>query len=97
MQAVNKGTGAKGGVEEKVPVGAYGSTSTAERVKKERIVLERDSCPREKGKRKVAKVILEFAGAVGKQDTLRQLHQGELEQESELSGRRHRRHQRGSA
>ena len=59
--------------------GAYRSTSAAERAKKERIVLERDSGPRretkkeEKGKRKVAKVTSEFAGAVRKQDTLRQI------------------------
>ena len=45
--------------------------------KKERIVLERDSGPRlesrkeEKGKRKVAKVTSEFAGAGRKQDALR--------------------------
>ena len=64
------------GVEERVAVGAYMSTSSAERVKKERIVLERDSGPRpearkeEKGKRKVANMTSEFAGAVGKQDTL---------------------------
>ena len=48
-------------------------------MKKERIVLEGDSGPRpearkeEKGKRKVAKVTPEFAGAVGKQDTSRQI------------------------
>ena len=41
--------------------------------------MERDSGPRpearkeEKGKRKVAKVTSEFAGAVGEQDTLRQI------------------------
>ena len=46
--------------------------STAERVNKERIVLERDCGPRPearkeaKGKRKVTKVTPEFAGAVGK-------------------------------
>ena len=45
-------------------------------MKKERIVLGRDSGPRpearqlEKGKRKVAKVRPESAGAVRKQDTL---------------------------
>ena len=54
------------------------NTSTAARVKKERIVLERASGPRpearkEKGKRKVANVTPEFAGAVGKQDTLGQI------------------------
>ena len=52
---------------------------TVERVKKERIGLERDSGPRpearkeEKGKRKVSAVTSEFVGAVGKQDTLRQI------------------------
>ena len=59
------------GTEARVPAGAYRSTSTAAMAKKERIVLERDSGPRpearkeEKGKRKVAKVTPEFAGAVG--------------------------------
>ena len=63
---------------ERVPAGVYRNTSTVASVKKERIVLGRDSGPRrearkeEKGKRKVAKVTPEFAGAVGKQDTLRQ-------------------------
>ena len=67
------------GTEERVPVEAHRSTSTAERVRKERIVLERDSAPRpearkeEKGKRKVAKVTSEFAEAVGKQATLWQI------------------------
>ena len=57
------------GTEERVPVGAYRNTSTAALVKKERIVLERDSGPRpearkeERGKRKV---VTSFAGAVGK-------------------------------
>ena len=66
-------------MEERVPVGAYSSASIAERVRKEQIVLERDSGPRlearkeEKSKIKVAKVTSEFAGAVGKQDTLRQI------------------------
>ena len=93
VQAVHKGTRGQ----------AYRSTSTAERVKKERIVLERDSGPRlearkeEKDKRKVAKVTLEFAGAVGKLDHCNKLHQGELKQESERCGRRPRGHQRGSA
>ena len=56
----------------------YRNTSTAAKVKKERIVLERDSGPRpearkeEKGKGQVAKVTPEFAGAVGKLDTSRQ-------------------------
>ena len=67
------------GVEERVPVRAFTNTSTAERVKRERIVLERDSSPRlearreEKGKRKVAKVTSKFAGVVGQQGTLRQI------------------------
>ena len=34
------------GVEERVPTGVYRNTSTAARVKKERIVLERDRGPR---------------------------------------------------
>ena len=65
--------------KERVPTGVYRSTSTAPRVKKERIVLERDSGPRpearkeEKGKRKVAQVTPEFAAVVGKHDTLRQI------------------------
>ena len=90
-------------MEERVPVGAYRGTSTAERVKKERIVLKRDSGPRpearkeEKGKRKVTKVTPEFAGAVGNRTHCGKLRQGELEQESERCGRRQRRHQRGSA
>ena len=81
--AVQAGTtdGSKGGVE-RVPVGAYRSTSTAAKAKQERIVLERDSGPRlearkeEKGKRKVAKVTPEFAGAVGKPAQCGKLHQG---------------------
>ena len=91
------------GTEERVPVGVYGKTSTAARVKKERIVLERDSGPRpearkgEKGKRKVAKVTPEFAGAVEKRTHCGKIHQGELEQESERCRRRQRRHQCGSA
>ena len=61
-------------------------------MKKERIVLERNSGPRlearkeEEGKRKVAKVTPEFAGVVGKLNT----SQGELSQESERCRRRHR-------
>ena len=51
----------------------------------------------EKGRRKVAKVISELAGAVGNRARCGKLHQGELEQESESCGRRQRRHQRGSA
>ena len=64
------------GTEDRVPAGANRSTSTAERLKKERIVLERDSGPRpearkeEKGKRKVTS---EFAGAVGNLDTSRRI------------------------
>ena len=60
------------GTVERVPVGVYRSTSIAVRVKEERIVLARDSGPRpearmeEKGKRKVAKVTPESAGAVVK-------------------------------
>ena len=67
------------GVEERLPVGSFRSTSSAERVKKERIVLESDSGPRpearkeDKGKKKVAEVRPKFAGAVGKQDTQRQI------------------------
>ena len=67
-----------------VPVGAYSNISTAERVKKERIVLERDSGPRpeagqeEKGRSKVATVISELAGAVGNRACCGKLHQGEL-------------------
>ena len=62
-QPVYKGTGAKGGWSGgKVPLGACRSTSTAEMVKKLRILLEMDSGPRaearkeEKDQRKVAKV-----------------------------------------
>ena len=52
VQAVYKGTGAKGGRnEEQVPVGARRSTSTVERVKMERIVQERGSGPRLVGKK----------------------------------------------
>ena len=76
VQAVYKGTAAQGGWNGgKGPVG----TSTAARRKRERIALERDSCSKqvarkeEKGKRKVAKVTPEFGGALGKQDTLRQI------------------------
>ena len=60
------------GTEEIVPVGVYRNTSTVVEVKKERIVLERNSGPRpearteEKCKRKAAQVRLEFAGVVGK-------------------------------
>ena len=70
------------------------NASTAARAKKERLVPGGDSGPRlearkkEKGKRKVAKVTPEFAGAAGKQDTLQKMHQGELEKESERCGRR---------
>ena len=91
------------GKEEGVPAGVCRNTSTAARVKKERIVLERDSGPRpearkeKKGRRKVAKVTPEFSGPVGTQDTLRQIAHRELEQESEHCRRRQRRHQRGSA
>ena len=66
-------------MEGRVPAGVYRNTSTAARVKKERIVLERDSGPRsearkeDKDKRKVAKVTQEFAGAVGKHYTLPQI------------------------
>ena len=77
------------GTEERVQVGVYRSTSTATKVNKERIVLERDSGRRpearkeEKGQRKVVKVTPEFAGAVGKLKHRGKLRQGELEQESE--------------
>ena len=63
----------------RVQVGVYNNTSTVAKVREERIALEGDSGPRpearkeDKGKRMVAKVKPEFAGAVGKQDTLRQL------------------------
>ena len=66
------------GTEERVLVGVYRNASTKTKVKKERIVLQRESGPRpegrkeEKGKRKVAKVRPESAG-VGKQDTLGQI------------------------
>ena len=88
MQAVHTGTGDRGGWNG-VPAGVYRSASTAARVKKERIVLERDTGPRpearkeEKGQRKVANVSPEFAGAVEKQDTSRQIAPRELEKESE--------------
>ena len=58
------------GTEERVPVGAYRSTSTLAKVKKERTVRESDSGPRpearkeERCKRKVAKATPEFAGSV---------------------------------
>ena len=58
------------GTEGRVPIGVYRNSSTAAKVTKVRIVLERDSGPRpearkvEKGKRKVAKVRPESAGAV---------------------------------
>ena len=39
------------GTEERVPVGVYRSTSTAAKVKMERIVLERDSGPKPRGKK----------------------------------------------
>ena len=90
-----KGTGAKGGwSEEGVPVGLYRNISTAERVEKERIVLDRDSGSgsearmEEKGKRQVAKVRLEFAGAVENRTHCGKLFPGELEQEPERCGRR---------
>ena len=79
VQATKEQEAKVDGTEHRVPDGAYRSTSTAAKVTKERIVLERDCGPRpearkeEKGKRKVAKVTPEFAGAVGKQDTLRQI------------------------
>ena len=63
--------------EERVLVGVCRSISTAAKATKEQIVLERDSGPRpearkeERGKRKVAKVTPEFAGAVGNVDTSR--------------------------
>ena len=61
------------GTEERVPVGAYRSTSKAAKVKLERNALERDSGPRpeEKGKKKVANVTREFVGAVGNLNTSR--------------------------
>ena len=68
VQSVYKGTGG--------PVGAYRSISTAA---KERIVLERNSGPRlearkeDKGRRRVARVTPEFAGAVGNLDTSRRI------------------------
>ena len=71
---------AKGdGTEDRVPVGAHRRTSTAAKVKEERIVLEMNSGPRpearkgDKGKRKVATVRPEFAGAVGNPDTSRRI------------------------
>ena len=83
VQAVYKGTGAKGGWN-----GGKGS----------RIVLERDSGPeleaRTEGKGKRAKVRPESAGAVRKQHTLWQIaSKGKLEQEFEPCGRRQRGHQ----
>ena len=81
VQAVDKGTGGKGWMERR-----KGSQLECTEIlqqwqkgKEERIVLERDSGPRpevrkeEQGKRKVAKATPEFAGAEGKQDTLRQI------------------------
>ena len=89
------------GTEERVPVGVYRNTSTAARVKKERIVLERDSGPRpearkeEKDKRKVAKGVTRVCWSCGETRTeCCKLHQGELEQESERCRRRPRRHER---
>ena len=70
LEAKVDGTEGKGS-----QVGVYRNTSTVAKVKKERIVLERDSGLRpearkqEKGKRKVAKVTPEFAGIVGKLNT----------------------------
>ena len=55
-----------------VPGGVHRHASTAARVKKERIVLDRDSGPRpeagkeEKGKRTVANVTSEFCWSCGK-------------------------------
>ena len=79
----------------KGPNGAYRNTSTAARVKKRsESCWKSNSRPRpearkeEKGNRNVAKVTPEFAGAVGKPDTLRQIAPRELEQESERSRRR---------
>ena len=59
-------------MEERVTAEVFRKTSTAAGVKKERVVMERDSGPRlearqeEKGKTKVAKVTSECAGAFGK-------------------------------
>ena len=84
------------GTEERVPLGAYRSTASAAKVKKERIVLERGSGPRsearmeERGKRKVAKVTPEFVGAVGNLDTSRRIAPKELKQKSERCRRRQR-------
>ena len=74
VQAVYKGTGAKGGwnggKDPSWSVQKYFNSGKDE--KKERNVLKRDSGPgpearqEEKGKRKAAKVTPEFAGAVGK-------------------------------
>ena len=100
VQAVYKGTGAKGGWNGgKGPcwsVQKYFNSGKDE--KKKRIALKRGSGPEpearqeEKGKRKAAKVTPEFAGAEGKVIVSR-----ELEQESEHCRRRQRRHQRTSA
>ena len=88
------------GTEDRVPVGAYRNTSTAAKMKKERIVLERDCGPRpeatkEKGKRKVAKVTPESAGAVGKTGHIAaNCVKGSWNRSlSERCRRRHRRHQ----
>ena len=55
------------GMEERFTVGACRNTSTAERDSGPRLEARKE----EKGKRKVAKVMSEFAGAAEKQDTLR--------------------------
>ena len=66
------------GTEERVPVGANRSTSTAAKAKKERIMLEWDSAPRsearneDNGQEKGGKCE-EFAGAVVNLGTLRQI------------------------
>ena len=77
VQAVYKGQEPRAdGMEERVPAGLYRNTSTAARVKKERIALEREpvAIKEEKDKRKSAKVTPEFTGAVRKQD----IAEGEL-------------------
>ena len=78
-QCTREQEGKVDGAEERVPVGAYRSTSTAAKVKKKRIVLERDSGPtpevrkEDKGKNKVAKATPVFAGAVGNLGTSRRI------------------------
>ena len=67
------------GMEEGVPAGVYRNTSWS---KRSELCWKGDSGPRpearkeEKGERRAAKVTPEFAGAVGKKDTLRQLAPG---------------------